>query len=324
MQEQIDRAYGEAKAVKLPANYRTVKNVLVMAMGGSALGVDLIRHALADRIKTPIEIVDGYTIPASAGKDTLVILSSFSGTTEEVLSAYKQARARKLKVFVLTSGGDLAKWAKRDNVPAYVFDPADLAPQPRYGTGFMAMGPLAVLVNVGAVKISESEVKAVAVHLKQGIALWQKEARATAKALSGRAVVVISSEHLEGAAHVFANQMNESAKHFAARYPIPEMNHHLMEGLTFPKAAVKMMTFVFVESGLYHPRVVKRYGLTETVVKKNGAKTLRMQIGGSTPLQQAFELVQRGALVTAMMAEMAHVDPTGIPWVDWFKAEMGA
>ena len=100
------------------------------------------------------------------------------------------------------------------------------------------------------------------------------------------------------------------------------MNHHLMEGLTFPKSVVKQMTFVFVESSLYHPRVAKRYPLTKTVVQKNGAKILSIKLTGKTPLAQAFELVQRGALITAMLADRAHVDPKSVPWVDWFKARM--
>ena len=322
LDEQVLRAWREARRVVLPTSYRSVKDVVVMAMGGSALGVDLIKSALADRITVPISIVNDYRIPASAGKSTLVILSSFSGTTEEVLTAYTEARLRKLKMFVLTNGGELAKRAKRDGVPMYQFDPADLASQPRYGTGFMAMGPLAVLAKIGAVKVSQKEIEEVAMHLKRGIKRWTTEAKKVSAQLKGRALVMVASEHLEGAAHVFSNQANESAKQFSTRFPIPEMNHHLMEGLTFPKSVVKQMTFVFVESSLYHPRVAKRYPLTKTVVQKNGAKILSIKLTGKTPLAQAFELVQRGALITAMLADRAHVDPKSVPWVDWFKARM--
>ena len=322
LHEQVSRAWNEARQIALPASYKSIDRVVVVAMGGSALGVHLIKSALADRITVPIEIVNDYTLPAFAGPTTLVILSSFSGTTEEVLSAYKAARARKLKIFVLTNGGSLAEAAKKDRVPAYVFDPADLAPQPRYGTGFMAMGPLAVLKSLGVVRISDKEIFDVSEHLKKGIATWRKEARAVAKKLVHRTNVLVASEHLEGAAHIFANQMNESAKHFAARFSIPEMNHHLMEGLTFPKEAVRQMTVLFLESDLYHPRVQKRYGLTQTVVKKNGAKALALRASGRMPLAQAFELVQRGAFITAAMAELSGVDPEQIPWVNWFKRQM--
>ncbi len=322
LNEQVVRAFAEAKRVKIPASYKSIDRVVVVAMGGSALGVHLIQSALQDRLTVPIEIVNGYNLPATATKSSLVILSSFSGTTEEILSAYKQAKAKGLKMFVLTNGGPLAAMAKKDNVPAYVFDPEDLAPQPRYGTGFMALGPLAVLNAVGAVKVSDKEVVDVAKHLLSGVAAWKREAGTVAKKLFKQGCIFISSQHLEGATHVFANQMNESAKHFAARFAIPEMNHHLMEGLTFPKTLVSGLTFVFFESDLYHPRVSKRYGLTEAVVKKNGAKTLRLKISGKTPLQQAFELVQRGALITAKMAELGHVNAEDIHWVDWFKAQM--
>ena len=134
--------------------------------------------------------------------------------------------------------------------------------------------------------------------------------------------MIVASEHLEGAAHVFANQINESTKHFATSFLVPELNHHLMEGLMFPKAVIGKMTFVFLESGLYHARVQRRYPLTQTVVKKNGAEAVRVNFNGKTDLQQAFEMIQLGAFVTYEMAVLAKVDPESIPWVNWFKAQL--
>lgn len=320
--EQLEDAWHLAPSVRFPASYRQLDNVVVVAMGGSGLGTHLVQSALAKRITVPITVVNDYHLPACVSSSTLVILCSFSGTTEEVLGAYKEARRGKHKMFVVTSGGVLAKLAKRDNLPMYLFDPRDLAPQPRYGTAYLAVGTLVALRQIGGLTIGQKEMDGVVRHLHSGLRRWTSEAKKMAAALTNRAVIVVASEHLEGAAHVFNNQINESAKHFSARFAIPELNHHLMEGLTFPKSVIKQMTFLFVESALYHPRVMKRYELTKTVVKKNGAKVLTIRVAAGLSLAEAFELIQRGALVTAMMAERLGVDPTAIPWVDWFKQKM--
>lgn len=323
MHEQLAEAWKQAQAIRLPASYRAIDRVVVMGMGGSALGAHVVRSTFADQLTVPIEVVNGYRLPGTANSRSLVILSSFSGTTEEVLTAYKAAKQKKLKMFVIAAGGELAKRARRDKVSGYFFNPKDLAPQPRYGTGFMMMGIVGALRSLGFLKLSEAEVKAVVAHLKKNTAR-AAQGKKIAKMLINRLPIVVSSEQLEGAAHVFANQMNESAKHFAALFTIPELNHHLMEGLTFPKSLIKQMTFVFVESKLYSLRVQKRYGLTETVVKKNGARVVRVALNGKTALEQAFELIQLGGYVTAEMARLVKVDPEKIPWVEWFKKQMGS
>ena len=328
--EQIEQAWSDTQKLVLPASWRSITNVVVMGMGGSALGAHVVKTALQSRCTLPIEVIGRYTLPATATKKSLVICSSFSGTTEEVLSAYKQARAKKVNVFVLCAGGELARLAAKDRVPAYVFNPGELVPidkngtpHPRYGGGFMVFGVLGILSKLGFAKVSGGEVAALAKHLQKELPRAKRVTPKLAKELLGRASMIVASEHLEGAAHVFANQINESTKHFSTTFLLPELNHHLMEGLQFPKEVIKKITFVFLESGLYHPRVQKRYKLTADVVKKNGAQVVRITPNGKTPLEQAFELIQLGAFVTFEMARLAKVDPEDIPWVIWFKKQLG-
>ncbi len=321
MHEQVTEAWMQTKAIRLPASYRKINHVVVVAMGGSALGAHVVRSVFADQLTVPIEVVNGYKLPATANKSALVILSSFSGTTEEILTAYAEARKKKLNIFVIAAGGDLAKWAKRDKVPGYFFNPMDFAPQPRYGTGFMTFGIVGALVQLKVLKLSDREVFDLVTYLGKNSAR-AKTGKQIARKLVNRVPVMVASEHLEGSAHVFANQMNESAKQFAARFPIPELNHHLMEGLAFPKTLIKEMSFIFIESKFYHPRVQKRYPLTQQIVKKNGGQIVRITLNGKTKLEQAFELIQLGAYVTAEISSIMKTDPEQIQWVNWFKAQM--
>ncbi len=296
------------------------ENIILMGMGGSAIGPHLVQSVFAGELTIPFQIVNGYELPGYASKKSLVVFSSFSGGTEEVLAAYKQATKKNLPRFVICAGGELARLAKKDSVGLYEFDPSDLAPQPRYGVGFSVMATLGVLRGLGLVRISSAEVEKIIQRLKDK--QLEKTALRFAKAMQGSVPVLVAAEHLQGALHIMQNQLHETGKQFAVQFSIPELNHHLMEGLGAPKEVVKKLHFLFVDSALYGVRIKKRFALTQTVVKKNGARSSRFLLSGKTALEQAFELIGIGGFLAYALATKRGIDPVPQPWVDWFKREM--
>jgi glucose/mannose-6-phosphate isomerase len=137
-----------------------------------------------------------------------------------------------------------------------------------------------------------------------------------------RIPVVVVAEHLEGAAHVCANQLNENAKTYSEYRVIPELNHHLMEGLQFPKTNDDTLLFMLVESELYQASNQKRFKLTSEVLVKNTINQQHIALSSPTKLGQAFELMVFGAYVNFYLAMLNNLDPSPIPWVDWFKQEL--
>lgn len=330
LHEQFGAAWVDTQGLSIPTSHKGVDRIILVGMGGSALGAHVVKSVFADELTVPFEIVNGYKLPGSATKSSLVILSSFSGTTEEVLAAYKEAKAKKVKMFVMCAGGPLAALAKKDKVPSYVFEPGGLAPQPRYGVGFSVMGIIGILRQVGAFKVNNGTLSMLVKKLEEGGMQWGPDVpteKNAAKQLAhtlvlGRVPVLVASEHLEGAMHVVTNMFHETAKRFTTSFPLPELNHHHMEGLTFPKEVVEKLSYLFFESKLYHPRVQLRYPLTEEVVEKNGAEVVRIELGGSTKLEQAAEVIQLGGYVTFYMAMLSGVNPEFTPWVKWFKERL--
>lgn len=298
------------------------KNIILCGMGGSALGAHLVRSTFHKTLSVPLEIVGGYELPGTVTKNSLCLLSSFSGTTEEVLTCYQQASSRHIPTAVITSGGPLLELARRDHLSLYHFDPDQLAPEPRYGTGFMATGVLLILKRLGFVRLTDSEVQKIFKSLSQGSIVLKKKGRVLAGQLRGRVPILVSSEHLEGAAHVLQNQLHESAKNFAVNFSIPELNHHLMEGLGFPKEVIKKLSFVFLKSSLYSNQVQRRYSLTAAVVKKQGARAVALVISGSSNLEQAWRAVHLSGYLSAFLAQGNKIIPLETPWVDWFKKQM--
>jgi glucose/mannose-6-phosphate isomerase len=135
--------------------------------------------------------------------------------------------------------------------------------------------------------------------------------------------VIVSAEFLSNVGRVIRNQIHESAKNFADYHSIPELNHHLMEGLTNPEINKQLLIFVFINSQLYSPRITTRFKITADVVQKQHIQTYEFVPSAKTKLAQTFESIQFGAYVNYYMAMLYGLDPSKIPWVDYFKAQLG-
>lgn len=328
--KQIESVYKEAGAVRLPSGYRKVKNIIVLGMGGSALGSHVIQTLYKTDLKVPLEIIRHYHVPATLGKDTLVIVSSYSGATEEVLSAAKEALKKKAKIIVITSGGKLAGWAKQNKVPALIFTTNNNpCGSPRMGLGYSIFGQIALLANAGILKLSAAEVKNALQTISKFNSLFgvdnpeeKNPAKQLATSLLGKSAWFAASEHLAGNAHIAANQMNENAKRFAGYFAVPEMNHHLMEGLLFPENNKQNIKFLLLESGLYDQRVQKRYEITKQILDKNNIGNVAYKCQEKNKLLQACEALVLFSYVSFYSAMLQNIDPTAIPVVDYFKAQL--
>ncbi len=327
--EQVSLAWHDTRDLKLPASYRLSQNVVLAGMGGSALGTDMIRSVFFSALKAPLEIVHGYDLPAYVGPKTLVILSSFSGTTEEVLAAAQVAKARRAKIVVIATGGTLANWAKKQKVPAYIFNPGDLAKQPRLGVGFSMLGVVGILERAGLLKIADSAIGAMIRAMGEvidssavDVSEKSNPAKKVARSLTGRSVIIVGAEHLAGNGHVLANQINETAKQLAVPVAIPEINHHLLEGLTFPKKNISATVALMLRSELYHQRIQKRFAITADLFERQGLTVIDYQAGGGSLLEECGEVLQFGSYLSYYLAMLNKVQPSAIPFVDEFKKRM--
>lgn len=326
---QIEQALEGAAFVKVSGSQKGVTRVLIAGMGGSSLAGHMIQTSLADKLKVSIELLRGYELPQWVDGKTLVILSSFSGTTEEVLYVAEQARKRCAKIAVVASGGPLAQMAKKQKYTSFIFEPGNLAKEPRLGLGFMMIGTLALLEAYGLIKLTRSEKEMMMQAMSEvvdtcaiDVPAKENPAKEVAQALKGRPVMFVAAQHLVGCAHVLQNQVNETAKQFAVYYELPELNHHLMEGLTYPAGFFKKFVVVLLKSKFYHPSVQKRVPITADVFEKLGAEVVEYEARGSGRLEEAMELLQFGSFTSYYLAMLNRVDPKEIPYVNWFKAEL--
>lgn len=330
--QQISQTWQEINSVPVPSSCPLAKNVVVSGMGGSALGGRIVDSLVYDRFKIPIEIVNDYHLPNYVDQNSLVILSSYSGNTEETLSAAKEAINRGAVIYAITTGGSLAQIIKENNLYGYIFNPVNNpSGQPRMGLGYSITAILAILKLCRFIDVVDSEIEDVVSSTTSFINSFgikspanQNQAKQIAALLHNYFPVIVSSGHLNGSAWSFKNQLNENAKTFANNYEVPELNHHLMEGLSFPESLRSLMKVIFLESPIYESEIKKRIEVTKEVLDKNKVSQTSYLLESRQKLPQIFEILALGSFTAYYLALINETDPTPIPWVDYFKEKLAS
>lgn len=319
--DQCEQIWNEASSLKFPEEYQQVKNIVVCGMGGSAYGGYVVPALFKDQLKVPLLSNNDYHIPAFTDTNTLAILSSYSGGTEEVLSAKEEAQKRGLKITGLTIGGELADFFKKDHIPSLIFEPKfNPSGQPRLGMGYMVLGIIAILNKLRLISISDEEVTQAVSEVRQAQDQIKKQAQNLAEKIQGAIPIIFAAEFLVGNAHILRNQFNETSKSFSAFSPLPELNHHLMEGLKNPPD--KKLFVLFISSDIYSDKLRKRVELTKDVVERNSVEWGEYQPSGSSKLSQVLNVLSFGGFLTYYLAMLYGQDPSVIPWVDYFKEQL--
>lgn len=328
--KQLEQSFQETMELQLPEEYRSATNIVVCGMGGSRFPALINYFLFKDQITVPFLINDDYILPGSVTENTLVVLSSYSGTTEEVLHCAEEALKKNAKIMTISGGGELSEWAQKHNKPSYVFDTIhNPSGQPRIGFGYSVGGNLGILVNLGFCTVQSEAVKtaiqAQPTLTKAFMIDTPKDtnpAKQLAESIYNRYPYYIVAEFLTGIGNAIQNQTNETAKNISSYRVVPELNHHLMEGLKFPVDHTEMAVFVLFHSHLYSERIQKRFKVTKEVIEQNKIPTIWHELHGTSKMEQAFELMALGSYISMYLAALYEQDPNAIPFVDYFKTKL--
>jgi glucose/mannose-6-phosphate isomerase len=303
-----------------------IKNIIVLGMGGSALGAYILQSL--DIFNVPITISHDYNIPNFVNENTLVLAISYSGGTEETISATKKTIAKNSQVVCITVGGELEKIAIENNLDLRKinteYNPCN---QPRFGVGFMMMHIIKVATGYGVCNLGKEEVEKALAELEA----WQNNFKINnsidtiyteANEMKDFMPVLVYSEHLTNLGRFTRNQIHETAKTLALAHEIPELNHHLMEGLEFPDTNKEKVYFVFFESNLYSEKINKRISVTKDVLSKQGIKYTTVDMDGESKLAQILIGMQRAMYLAYTLGIIHEKDPSDIKWVNYFKEQL--
>jgi len=304
-------------------------NKIVFAgLGGSAIGADLVRSYLYFESKIPISVVREYELPAYVDSSTLMFIASYSGNTEETLSAYNQAKEKGANLVVLSCGGTLKEYAQ-DNRINFIEIPKGLPP--RCALGYLGIIPLGILSKIGLIKDVKPAVNQTigiledlrTKNLNPHIGQRDNIAKYVASKLFNRFTVVYSSSiHFDVAATRFRSQLAENSKALASSHTFPEMNHNEIVGWQNPKKLFKNFVVLCLRDKDMHPRVAKRMDITGDILKKEGVEVLEIWSRGEDLLGRIFSLIYIGDFISYYLAILYGTDPTPVERVTYLKKEL--
>jgi glucose/mannose-6-phosphate isomerase len=305
----------------------TPENIVFAAMGGSALAAQMSMSWPGYTV--PFEMVRGYDLPAYVSDKSLVIAASFSGNTEETLSAVAQAEAKGAKIAVITAGGKLQAIAQEKGYPL-VLAPKEVPG--RYATFYHLKALLSLLQETGVLAEAHAVdmLAAQAEFLKTSAAAWRpdvatvkNQAKQIAQELLGKSVVIYSGPKLFPVAYKWKVGCNENAKQVAWANQLPEFNHNEFSGWS-KQPTDKPYAIIELRSNLEHERVQRRFELSTQLLSGMRPAPIVVEIQGASLLEQLLWASLLGDFVSLYLAFLTNTNPTPLPLVDKLKEALNA
>ena len=314
--QQLQQTYQVATQPK-----KAIRNIVVAGMGGSAWPMYYLKTW--PTVSVPMEVVGDYKIPSYVNDETLFIASSYSGNTEEVLACLELAEKTSATIAVVSSAGKLLDIAKQKGHPAFEIPTGT---QPRMSTFYFLAAMTELLESLGLCpKGSTNELPATGQWLTQQITKWlptvpvsQNFAKKLAQEMVGKSVVIYGGPLLAPAARKWKICINENAKHLAWWNQLPEFSHNEFIGWS-SQPVDKPYCVVDLRSSLEHPRIQKRFEVTERMLSGKRPAPEVVEAKGDTILQQLLWTSVLGDFTSIYLAMLNNVDPTPVDLVEKFK-----
>ncbi|MBI4535420.1 MAG: bifunctional phosphoglucose/phosphomannose isomerase [Ignavibacteriae bacterium] len=324
---QVSDAIRIGTTARVRISVRRLQNIVLTGLGGSAIGGDLLRSYLADELDLPFIVNRNYTLPQFVGPKTLVIVSSYSGNTEETIAAYKEALQRNSPTLCITSNGVIEGLARRKKSPL-ISIPGGF--QPRAALGYSFFPLLITMARLGLVRNKDREIKETLALLQSKSKKYadcesaENHALRLAQQLFGRLGVVYSStERFDAVGTRWRGQTAENGKSLMFGNVFPEMNHNELVGWKTLKEQMLEMQVFFLRDKDDHHRVQARMNLTKQIISEHTSHITEVWSEGRTLLARMFSLIYLGDWTSYYLAILNRVDPMPVYIIDYLKEELG-
>lgn len=324
---QVKDALGIINKYKLNKfNTREIKSVIISGLGGSAIGGDLFRSFTQYEIRVPVTVNRNYTLPKFADSNTLVIISSYSGNTEETISAYKQAIKAGCRIICITSGGEVQKIAEKNKHDCVIIPKGF---QPRCALAYSFFTLLILFQKLGFTKGKREEIKEAIKILEKGAGVYTKlnleknPALKIAADLKGKLPVIYSSADLLDIVNLrWRGQISENSKILAYGNLYPEMNHNELVGWKLNGDILKKTVVIFLKDRKDNDRIKLRMKITSEIIKEYADNILYLESSGRNKLGRIFDLIYLGDWISYYLAILNNVDPTPVDAISYLKNKL--
>ena len=300
-----------------------IKNIVVSGLGGSAIGGDLIADFTNGELSIPYSVNRNYGLPKFVNSDSLVIASSYSGNTEETMSAAEEAVKRGSQVVAVTTGGKLEKFAKENNIPLFIMKGGL---QPRYAlySNFFAL--LKVLQTLNLIDDQDKIVKNISNLIEAKSKEYQLDKSLPynlAENLVGSIPIIYGVSGVTSTLAVrLKGEINENSKLHAFYNFLPEMNHNEIIGWeTYDEAQFRTKVILFKDKS-YHPQIQKRIEISKGLINKAGAEIIELESKEKALKSRLFDLIYLGDWISYYLALIRKQDPTEIDNIIFLKENL--
>ncbi len=322
---QYEQLLFDAKVWNEEHDDRELTGVVVTGMGGSALAALLVQVWFKDLLKIPFEVIRGYDLPAYVGHNTLVIASSYSGNTEETMSALEQAEHCGSQLGVVSSGGKLIDFAGGYDI-AHVSVPEGL--QPRMAVIYELRGLIALLENFGVVHGKSEELAKLSGWLGRESAQWATDvptsenfAKQLAEQAVGKTSIFYGGALTAPLAYKWKISFNESAKNTAFWNEYPEYDHNEFLGWTSHPIEKPFAIFDLI-SNLEHPQILKRFEISDRLLSGKRPKATTIELAGDSVIAQLLWGSILADYTSVYLAVLNGVDPSPVELIEKLKKEL--
>lgn len=326
--QQLENSKNIAENVELnQIKSKKFSGLAILGMGGSGFAGDIIKSLIKDEIDIPVEIVKNYDLPGFVKDNWLVIPVSYSGNTEETISAVRQALKRGCTILCVTSGGEMEKIAKENN---HVVIKVPSGFQPRGASGYLFFSTYLLLGRMGIININTEDVKESLDLIKDKTSCYKREVKVKenyAKQIAleiGNKLPVIygTSGILSTVAFRWKCQFNENSKFPSFWSEFPELNHNETVGWENCKELTSNFVLVVFKDNAATIRIKVRIDTTVELIKDNLNKIIEIPVEGKSKLAKALSLMYLGNISSVYLALLNGTDPTPVDKISILKAEL--
>lgn len=297
---------------------KTPHQIYVAGLGGSGIGANFVAEFVRDELKIPYLVGKGYDIPAYIGPDTLGVASSYSGNTEETLSAYDLMKNAGARIIVIASGGKLIEKAKADGFD-YIKVPDNWA-SPRACLGYSLVQQLCMLEKLGLISSEKvDQIASSADLLDKEQEDIREKAKRIAPLLHGKIPVIYTTDRMEAVAMRFRQQINENAKALCWHHVIPEMNHNELVGW---RDKNDDLAVVYFRNRDDFARNVTRIDINKEIIGHYTSTIIDLFSKGGSLVEKAMYFVHLGDWISWELAELRNMDAVEVKVIDFLKGEL--
>lgn len=316
--DQVEEALTIGQNAKINSHSKPIHHVYVAGLGGSGIGANFVSEFVYDELKVPYSVGKTYEIPAWIGQNTLAIVSSYSGNTEETLEAFGRLQTTGAKIVIISSGGKLIEIAKESGLD-YIQLPGDW-PSPRACLGYSLIQQLFILRHLGLIGDSIiDQLKSSVNQLKFNQDEIKNDAKTLAQFLHGRIAVIYTTNRMEAVALRFRQQVNENAKQLCWHNVIPEMNHNELVGW---KQENDKLAVVYFRNKTDYKRNAVRIDINKKIINKSTPHIAELWSRGNSLVEQALYFVHLGDYTSFYLSQLNNEDSIEIDVIDYLKGEL--